>query len=173
MCLGEGTLLLQKQNNKSRGDWTHFWRTTKSSHWTTAPRCQYNMMRRIFDFLYLTEGKQKNGEHSFCKNNNKARRGGWTRAVTVHCVRFLLLSPPRLIRQRYTERRRLAPEYMRSNTCTQNVLFLFCLVSLHGVFVSVQHNGGFLLGIILLTQCYYHRGTRLNAMKRFCVICSL
>ena len=38
--------------------------------------------------------------------------------------------------------------------------------------VSVQHNGGFLPGIILLTQCYYHRGTRLNAMKRFC-ICSL
>ena len=30
----------------------------------------------------------------------------------------------------------------------------------------------FLPGIILLTQCYYHRGTRLNAMKRFC-ICSL
>ena len=25
--------------------------------------------------------------------------------------------------------------------------------------VSVQHNGGFLLGIIVLTQCYYHRGT--------------
>ena len=37
---------------------------------------------------------------------------------------------------------------------------------------SVQHDGGFLPGIILLTQCYYHRGTRLNAMKRFC-ICSL
>ena len=34
--------------------------------------------------------------------------------------------------------------------------------------VSVQHNGGFLPGILLLTQCYYHRGTRLNAMKRFC-----
>ena len=30
-----------------------------------------------------------------------------------------------------------------------------------------QHNGGFLPGIILLTLCYYHRGTRLNAMKRF------
>ena len=30
-----------------------------------------------------------------------------------------------------------------------------------------QHNGGFLPGIILLTQCYYHRGTRSNAMKRF------
>ena len=38
--------------------------------------------------------------------------------------------------------------------------------------VSVQHNGGFLVDIILLTQCYYHRGTRLNAIKRFC-ICSL
>ena len=35
-----------------------------------------------------------------------------------------------------------------------------------------QYNGGLLPDIILLTQCYYHRGTRLNAMKRFC-ICSL
>ena len=35
--------------------------------------------------------------------------------------------------------------------------------------ISVQNNGEFLPGIILLTQCYYHRGTRLNAMnlKRF------
>ena len=32
--------------------------------------------------------------------------------------------------------------------------------------VSVQHNGGFLPGIILLTQRSYHRGTRLNAMKK-------
>ena len=31
--------------------------------------------------------------------------------------------------------------------------------------VSVQYNGGLLPDIILLTQCYYHRGTRLNAMK--------
>ena len=37
---------------------------------------------------------------------------------------------------------------------------------------SVQYNGGFLPDIILLTQCYYHRGNRLNAMKRFC-LCSL
>ena len=36
--------------------------------------------------------------------------------------------------------------------------------------VSVQYDGGFLSDIILLlTQCYYHRGTRLNAMKRFCI----
>ena len=38
--------------------------------------------------------------------------------------------------------------------------------------VSVHHNGGFLPHIILLTQCYYHRGTFLNVIKRFC-ICSL
>ena len=33
--------------------------------------------------------------------------------------------------------------------------------------VSVQYDGGLLPDIILLTQCYHHRGTRLNAMKRF------
>ena len=38
--------------------------------------------------------------------------------------------------------------------------------------VSVQYNGGLLPNIILLTQCYFHRGTRLHAMKRFS-ICSL
>ena len=38
--------------------------------------------------------------------------------------------------------------------------------------VSVQYNGGLLPDITLLTQCYYHRGTRLNAIKRFC-LCSL
>ena len=38
--------------------------------------------------------------------------------------------------------------------------------------ISVKYNGGFLPDIILLTQCYYHRGTRLNAMEKFC-ICSL
>ena len=38
--------------------------------------------------------------------------------------------------------------------------------------VSVQHNGGFLPDIVLLTQCYFHRGTRLNVMTRVC-LCSL
>ena len=38
--------------------------------------------------------------------------------------------------------------------------------------VNVQYDGGLLPDIILLTQGYYHRGTHLNAMKRFC-ICSL
>ena len=31
--------------------------------------------------------------------------------------------------------------------------------------VSVQYNGRFLPALILLTLCYYHRGTRLNAMR--------
>ena len=35
----------------------------------------------------------------------------------------------------------------------------------------LQYNGGLLPDIILLTQCYYHhRGTRLNAMKIFCLL---
>ena len=38
--------------------------------------------------------------------------------------------------------------------------------------VSVQYNGGLLPDIILSIQGYYHRGTRLNAIKRFC-FCSL
>ena len=33
--------------------------------------------------------------------------------------------------------------------------------------VNVQYNGGLLPDIILLTQCYLHRGTCLNAMQRF------
>ena len=33
--------------------------------------------------------------------------------------------------------------------------------------VTVQYNGGLLPDIILLTLCYYHRGTRLNAIKKF------
>ena len=39
---------------------------------------------------------------------------------------------------------------------------------------SVQYNNDELLPdiILLLSQCYYNRGTRLNAMKRFC-LCSL
>ena len=38
--------------------------------------------------------------------------------------------------------------------------------------ISVQHKGGFLPDIILLTQGYLHRDIRLNTMKKLC-ICSL
>ena len=52
------------------------------------------------------------------------------------------------------------------------VSFTWCPCVAINVVVSVQYNGGLLPDIILLTQCYYHRGTLLNAMKRFC-LCSL
>ena len=38
--------------------------------------------------------------------------------------------------------------------------------------VNVQCNGGLLADIILLTQCYLHRGTCLNTIKRFCIVFS-
>ena len=56
--------------------------------------------------------------------------------------------------------------------------FMFCFLSGVRPYMainneSVQYNNdGFFPDIILLTQCYSHRGTRLNAMKRFC-ICSI
>ena len=50
------------------------------------------------------------------------------------------------------------------------LLFFWCPCMASNV--SVQYNGGLLPDIILLIQCYFHRGTRLNAMKRFCS-CSL
>ena len=49
------------------------------------------------------------------------------------------------------------------------LLFLWCPCMTINVYVSVQYNGGLLPDIILLTQCYLHRGIRLNAMKRFCI----
>ena len=59
--------------------------------------------------------------------------------------------------------------YYHVGCCT--TLFLFCFCFLSGVpawrLISVQYNGGLLLDILRLTQCYYHRGTRLNAMKCF------
>ena len=51
-------------------------------------------------------------------------------------------------------------------------VFTFFWCPCMAISVSVQHNGGLLPDIILLTQGYYRRGTRLNAMKRF-YICSL
>ena len=50
------------------------------------------------------------------------------------------------------------------------LLFVWCPCM--AINVSVQFNSGLLPDIILLTQCYYHRGTCLNVIKMFC-ICSL
>ena len=53
------------------------------------------------------------------------------------------------------------------------VSFVSVLVSCKAAdLVSVQYNDGFLLDIVMLTQCYYHRGIR--SMKWFCLgsLCS-
>ena len=50
-----------------------------------------------------------------------------------------------------------------------SVCLPFCWCPCMAINASVQYKGGFLPDIVLLTQCYYHGGTRLNAMKRFCI----
>ena len=50
------------------------------------------------------------------------------------------------------------------------VCFVWCPCM--AINASVQYNVRFLPDIILSTQCYHHRGTRLNVMKRF-GLCSL
>ena len=58
------------------------------------------------------------------------------------------------------------------HTYIVSVLFLlFFWCPCMAIDVNAQYNGGLLPDIILLTQYYYHRGTGLNAMKRF-FICS-
>ena len=61
---------------------------------------------------------------------------------------------------------------------------MYCIVSVFLLFVfwcpcmvidaSVPYNGGLLPDILLLTQCYYYyhiiySGTRVDAMKKFCL----
>ena len=53
--------------------------------------------------------------------------------------------------------------------CLVVICLPFCWCPCMAINVSVQNDGGFLPDIILSTQCYCHRGTRLNAMKRFCI----
>ena len=62
--------------------------------------------------------------------------------------------------------------YYPLNYVLQCLLFCYVWRLCMAINISVQHNGGLLPDIILLTQGYYHRGTRLNSMKRF-YICSL
>ena len=49
------------------------------------------------------------------------------------------------------------------------LLLMFFWCPCMAINVNVQYNGGFLHDIILWTQCYLHRGTCLNVMKRFCI----
>ena len=49
------------------------------------------------------------------------------------------------------------------------LLLMFVWCPCMAIDVSVQYNDGLLPDIIMLTQSYYHRGTHLNVMKRFCI----
>ena len=49
------------------------------------------------------------------------------------------------------------------------LLLMFFWCPSMAINVNVQYNGGFLPDIILWTQCYLHRGTCLNDVKRFCI----
>ena len=60
--------------------------------------------------------------------------------------------------------------HTRPQTLGLFLMFFWCPYMV--INVNVQYNGGLLPDIILLTQGYFHRGTRLYAMTRFC-ICSL
>ena len=67
-------------------------------------------------------------------------------------------------------------EFIASNwmlTCAANRDIIQMWRPCMAINVSVQYNGGLLPDIIQLTQRYFHRGTRLNAMKSFSSICSL
>ena len=92
--------------------------------------------------------------------------------------------------QRDAARVRISTVILLSPMCTVHTLEKFNAITTHTHFIvsglfslffwcpsmpineSLQYNGGLLPDILLLTQCYHHRGTRLNAMKEFC-ICSL
>ena len=50
------------------------------------------------------------------------------------------------------------------------LFLMFFWYSCMAINVNVQYNGGLLPDILLLTQCYLHRGTCLKAMKRFCIL---
>ena len=65
--------------------------------------------------------------------------------------------------------RRMATHITTKYVITTMFDSLFVWYPCMAINVSVQYNGGLLPGIILLPQCYYHRGTRLNDMKRFCI----
>ena len=67
------------------------------------------------------------------------------------------------------------PDSLQAVICDKLTFFPLpggCSESLGAFTFSLNKNGGLLPDIIPLTQWYHHMGTRLNAMKRFC-ICSL
>ena len=57
-----------------------------------------------------------------------------------------------------------APIFVWFNDNTNILMLLYVWWICMAISISVQYNGGLFPDIILLTQGYYHRGTRLNTM---------
>ena len=89
------------------------------------------------------------------------------------CVTFLLCDP-RLVRPTNLMSRMNGKKTHTHTHMYYNVFvclkFFWCPCM--AIIASLSYNDGLLLDIILLIQCYYHRGTRLNATTRF-RLCSL
>ena len=87
------------------------------------------------------------------------------------CDHFFLLKTYGTISSSWSSAVRVSIIVLDLSLLFDDVLFClpFCRCPCMAINVSVQYDGGFLPDIILLNQCYYHRGTRLNAMKRFCI----
>ena len=63
----------------------------------------------------------------------------------------------------------LIQDLMSQNLSCIQVHRVFCLWSCMSIKLCVWYDGGFLPDMLLLVLRYYHRGTRLNAMERFCL----
>ena len=70
----------------------------------------------------------------------------WWKFASPSCVRFISFG------------------FLLATTCFYCFSGVPACMAING---SVQYNGVLLPDIILLTQCYFHRGTPLNAMERF------
>ena len=68
-----GAFLLRKRKTKTHREWNSLLEDYKRSYWATALRCQHYMMRRMFDFLYLADGKEKQKVGAFLLRKRKTK----------------------------------------------------------------------------------------------------
>ena len=86
------------------------------------------------------------------------------RSVNVKKTTTVYPSPYSCMVRWYYYRHQYYP--LNYEICTTQIVFMFCYDwwRCMVINISVQYNGGFLPDIILLTQGYYHWGTRLNTV---------
>ena len=108
---------------------------------------------------YLRDSSRVPRRRPFMKPPNAI---GSVQSISGHAIAYRWRSLPRVRRQRGSKPQGSSERVLPWQITMDQLIF----ASL------VQYNGGLLPDIILFTQCYFHRRTRLNAMERFC-ICSL